>query len=135
MKDQAEERGPNGYPVGYTEEGDKVEWIPDDEDPGQVSPLILRRSDKAIREALNEFWDKVWWNRTQYRIEQLKKKKLTHEQLEAEVAISRPGIERIEAKYGRENLGCDEDEWGLLQGRMSALAWVLGAEWDESLDT
>ena len=52
-----------GYPVGYTKEGDKVEWLPDDERPGEVWPNDPRRNDNAILEAEREFFDVIWYDR------------------------------------------------------------------------
>ncbi len=40
--------------------------------------------------------------------------------------------QRAEKKYGKENLGpYTKFEWGMINGKLSALRWVVGEDWDE----
>lgn len=81
-----------------------------------------------IRAAEEELFDRIWYERS-----------LLHEteveDVEALLRIAGPGRARVESKYGDEDLGPYSDfDWGMLNGKLSALRWVLGAEWD-FLDT
>jgi hypothetical protein len=86
------------------------------------------RNYDEIRAAEEELFDRIWYQRS-----------LSHEtevdDVDALLRIAGPGRARVEAQYGVENLGPYSDfDWGMLNGKLSALRWVLGAEWD-FLDT
>lgn len=129
------EVGPNGYRVSYTKDGDKVEWLPDEDNPGEEFPMVLRRSDKVIFKAEREFETVVWYDR----------KLMLQERLKAETTSIDPEIAKgmlevmraAERKYGKrkiQNYYQDDFGWGMINGKLSALRWVLGDDWD-MLDT
>lgn len=123
------EKGPNNYPTGFDEDGNKVEWHCDEEAPDGFWPVILMRNIEDIHAAEEEFCDKVWWNRHQMFSPGESEGRDPH--------WVHPGAgpaKKIEEKYGIDNLGWDDFEWGMLHGKLSALRWVTGAEWD-FLDT
>lgn len=128
--------GSNGGRIGHMPNGDKVEWLPFDDGTGEEGPMILRRNDKAIAEMYSELWDKVWYNRQQVRRERIASGEVELTDVDKRLLKSTETTMRaLERKYGKKNLRFNDLEWGLISGRMSALAWVLGSDWDESLDT
>jgi hypothetical protein len=100
---------------------------------------IFNTQDEEIRtldevlEMVNEFCDKVWFDRhlsLEYKIE--------NEMENVDPQIWKSALEaaqKVVSKYGEQNLGPYSDfEWGMINGKLSALRWVLGDEWD-MLDT
>ena len=92
----------------------------------------FRKMDE-IYEMIDEFFDKIWFDRhlgLRYRVEH-KGEKINPEIWEGALKSAQKVID----KYGEENLGPYTDfEWGMLNGKLSALRWVVGEEWD-MLDT
>jgi hypothetical protein len=86
------------------------------------------RNYDEIREAEEELFDRVWYERSLYHETDV-------DDVDALLRVAGPGRARVEAKYGVESLGPYSDfDLGMLNGKLSALRWVLGAEWD-FLDT
>jgi hypothetical protein len=107
------------------------------------------RSASAILDAMDELFDKVWYNRhigLRMRVESgevaIVEKETYPRPVGARDTIT-PGVlalaikaaRRVEKRRGIDNLGpWDDFEWGMINGKLSALRWVLGDEWD-MLDT
>jgi hypothetical protein len=87
-----------------------------------------------ILEAEREYYDKIWYVRTLIRKEKIEAGE--EKPLPAELSDHvHAAMRAIEERYGRENVGpWDDWGWGFVHGKLSALRWVLGSEWD-FLDT
>lgn len=91
------------------------------------------RTKEEIEEAIQELIDKVWYDRHQQLKNDIEEgKEEVDPQIWKDACIA---AKKIEDKYGVENLGpYDSFDWGMLNGKLSALRWVMGDEWD-MLDT
>jgi hypothetical protein len=91
---------------------------------------LLIRPDSQIAEAAEYYSEKLWYYRAF--LQHVEKYKAGRSKIKPAYAIAA----RLCREYGRENLeGPYTDfEWGLVNGKLSALRWVLGDNWDQ-LDT
>lgn len=95
---------------------------------------------QEILAEMDELVDKVWYNRHMYRMEQLENGEIEivpkgterygngvihRDILDGALASA----ERVREKY--EDTGPWSDfEWGMINGKLSALRWILGEDWD-----
>ena len=97
---------------------------------------LLPQKTRPISEVLKaegEFFDRVWYDRHQVlrRLERGGRRKTASDIMKA---AQKEAIQ-LEKKYGKKNLGPYSDfDWGMVNGKLSALRWLLGEEWD-MLDT
>lgn len=91
------------------------------------------RSQNEILEAEQEFRDRIWYDRSMLHAQRLEER---GEVMEPKLRkMAEQGRQRVEETYGVDTLGPYEPfDWGMLNGKLSALRWVLGDEWD-FLDT
>jgi hypothetical protein len=121
--------------------------------PALVSDLMLEhegwveepRPLREIVDAIGELIDKIWYDRHQFtkqRIEEGVTQIVEKETFPPKDPLNRPiqrdiwegamkSAMRVEKQYGVENLGpWSKFEWGMMNGKLSALRWVLGEDWD-----
>lgn len=102
--------------------------------PDLVSELMLQyeewfepRSLSEILEAERELCDKVWYDRHMLARQRGEDKEWNPDIREG----AYKSAANMERKYGKENIGpWSKFEWGMINGKLSALRWVLGDEWD-----
>lgn len=122
--------------------------------PGLVNDLVIEQEwvfePRGLTEILKveeELMMKIWYDRHQVRSSKIEKGKIKlvnktepgryreDETLEEVWVMARAAAKRVEKQYGIDNLGpWTKFEWGMLNGKLSAIRWMMGDEWD-NLDT
>jgi hypothetical protein len=112
--------------------------------PESPAPTLLIRLTEIV-DAIGELIDKVWYNRHQVTREKIEdgETKIVEKEIFPVKDHARRPIQRdvwegalksaakVEKKYGLKNLSpWDDLDWGMMNGKLSALRWVLGEEWD-----
>jgi len=99
----------------------------------EMEGILPMRTEEEIGIAQEEFSDRVWYDRHQVRMQ-----KMEDNGENIDPKIWKGALEKakeLEAKYGIENLGpYSKFDWGMINGKLSAINWVLGMDWDV-LDT
>jgi len=98
-----------------------------------ASTLQTPRTEEEIVAAMDRFWDQIWYNR---HLNWKSKVDRGIEKADPGVwKVALEAAERVRSKIESADLPpYDDFEWGMLNGKLSALRWVLGDEWD-FLDT
>src|SRR4051794_35323851 len=89
------------------------------------------RTEAEILAAETEYADRIWYERKLVLLENVKR---GEETVDAGVLRDmRNAMRALEKKFGgSEHLMADSDfDWGMLNGKLSALRWVMGDDWDE----
>ena len=80
-------------------------------------------------------WEKVWYDRHQVNMQNVRRKKEKNPQSIKFIKFGEKAAKKLEKKYGKKNLGpYTKFGWGMLNGRLETLNWVLGEDWG-MLDT
>ena len=119
--------GLNGGRIGYLPNGDKVEWV-HNKKTGEEHPHVLRRNDQQIFEAYAEFMDKSF--ATGYKLGVIDRIERGELEPTESHRVMREFVVEIQRAYGAAAIAGNEFERGLIGGKCSALAWVIGMDWN-----
>lgn len=97
--------------------------------------IATNRTQAEIDAAWQECWDKVWWIRHRDLLDRIANGQIPEPGPQSGFAQGKLGAASLETQYGREELDKAWQEADLWLGRLSALTWLSGIDWDESMDT